>query len=248
MTSTTSLLWTCTSNNLNLSDTTVRLTSLDGANLVIAGGVLDPDTIYTFELTAVETSLNNTITGRSSMIIATNDPPSRGSCTTSSSIISYNESVTLSCYDWTDEATDFPLQYSFGYMTDQGLQTVIGFFQTAYEMSTLLPIGSSTSSSSSTTSSKSFTTQASSGDGGNSDTYVRPLYIDIMDKYGATTRVDLSVIVNPPSLDEINADPEGSLVNATQSLTNAISEAIAQADTNTFVSSVRNNSLDFLNL
>jgi hypothetical protein len=235
MTSTTQLLWSCTSNNLNLSDPSIRLTSIDAQNLVIAADVLDSDTIYTFELIAIETALNNTVRGRSSTIISTNAAPARGSCLASSSTISYDQSVTLSCYDWTDKSTDFPLQYSFGYMTDQGLQTVVGFFQTASEMSTLLPIGSSSSSSSSTSSS-SFSVQASSGTDGSGDDYVRPLYIDIMDKWGATTRVDLSVIVTPPLVNASN--PTGSLTQATESLSNAITEAVLQADASIFVSSM----------
>jgi hypothetical protein len=213
ITSTTTLLWSCTSGNLDLDDENVRLTPLTSANLVIAANVFLPGAVYTFELTAIDTTYSN-VTGRSSTRIVTNAAPVSGSCTPSSSSIPYNESVQISCYDWTDDSIDLPLTYTYGFITDEGLQTVIGFAQTSSSIRTMLPMGATTNN------------------------FVRSVYVEIADKYKAVTRVYINVTVTPPSLSEILADPTGSLTTATSVFTTSISDAVDSADSNLLVSSV----------
>jgi hypothetical protein len=178
---------------------------------------------YTFQLTAMDPTISNT-TGRASVQVVTNAPPSGGSC--SSSIASsyamganityaYNATIGLTCNDWTDDPTDFPLQYQFGVQTSTGVQVIVGFFQTAAQMSSLLPTGVSASG------------------------YINPLYVDIKDQYGASTRVTINnIAVTPPSSSVIIPDPVGSLTTATNSLLDSLNSSLSTSDSNAFVQNV----------
>jgi hypothetical protein len=140
ITSTTQLLWVCTSNNFDMSNSQLRLTPVTNADLVIAAGALDPGVTYTFELRAMDPTISNT-TGRASVLVETNAPPTGGSCSSAGDSVMFNETVGISCYDWIDSPSDFPLEYRFGMQTENGLEVVVGFFQTAAAMSSFLPPG-----------------------------------------------------------------------------------------------------------
>jgi hypothetical protein len=140
ITSTTQLLWVCTSNNFDMSNSELRLTPVTNADLVIAAGVLDPGVTYTFELRAMDPTISNT-TGRAAVLVETNSPPTGGSCSPAGDSVMFNETVGISCYDWIDSPSDFPLEYRFGMQTEKGLEVVVGFFQTAAAMNSFLPPG-----------------------------------------------------------------------------------------------------------
>jgi hypothetical protein len=71
-----------------------------------------------------------------------------------------------------------------------------------------------------------------------SKSFVNPLYVDIKDKFGASTRVTFGVAVTPPSTASVIVDPVGSLTTATTGLLSNLNAALTQSDSNAFVQTV----------
>jgi hypothetical protein len=71
-----------------------------------------------------------------------------------------------------------------------------------------------------------------------SKSFVNPLYVDIKDKYGASTRVTFGVAVTPPSPASVIEDPVGSLTTATTGLLSNLNTALSQSDSNAFVQTI----------
>ena len=129
-----SLLWTCESQNFNMSNRSLRRSSRTGYNLVIAPDALFPGLTYTFRLTATSASGG---VGQSSARIVANTPPALGSCSASpSSGTALQTRFRLGCSGWTDD--DVPLLYKFQ-VASTGLD-MCDFRQLEY-YDTLLPSG-----------------------------------------------------------------------------------------------------------
>ena len=201
-----------------MSDESLRLTPLNLQNLVIAANVLEPGVVYSFQLNAMDPA-RSLIMGTAAMTVETNAPPSGGTCVPASYDTNSTTELGISCYDWMDDPSDFPLQYSFGVLTDQGFEVTVGFFQDASSMVALLPAGSEDVQ------------------------YAQPLYVDIADNQGSTTRVTFSVAVFPVTV-TVTTSSNGSIdvtpniTTVTAGLLTSMYTAAAAHDINGFVQSV----------
>eukprot|EP01006_Ploeotia_vitrea_P041467 TRINITY_DN66533_c5_g3_i1.p1 TRINITY_DN66533_c5_g3~~TRINITY_DN66533_c5_g3_i1.p1 ORF type:complete len:1576 (+),score=688.91 TRINITY_DN66533_c5_g3_i1:275-4729(+) len=167
------LNWTCDSHALNLGDVkTVAATPRTNSLFVLRAGVLQPGTLYKFSFWA--TAKTTQATGRASISVITNAAPTSGACdVTPRSGVVFDTKFTLSCADWTDDAADLPLFYSFA-LKSASTTTQLRGFGTSSEMTTdaLQPGVNQT------------------------------LLATIRDRHGASTTVQFTVTVEKPKIAE----------------------------------------------
>jgi len=104
--------WSCTTENLDLTNPANLLTTNTESNLVIASGVLSQGVTYTFAVTV--TAIATGSFGKAVFTFQTNAAPALGSCTADppagDAILT---TFRLACDKWTDPEGDIPLQYKF---------------------------------------------------------------------------------------------------------------------------------------
>jgi hypothetical protein len=101
--------WSVISNNLDLSDSSLLLTTRTSKDLVLKAGAMQPGAQYDFELSVYA---ENTKPGKAYRSVLVNKAPTSGQCmATPSSGLAYNTSFTLQCSGWEDQ--DLPLKYEY---------------------------------------------------------------------------------------------------------------------------------------
>jgi hypothetical protein len=96
--------------NLDLTDSSLLLTTRTSKDLVLKKGAMQPGAQYDFELLVYADNLDKP--GKAYRTVVVNKAPNSGKCMASPSTgLAYNTSFTLQCLGWEDE--DVPLQYEF---------------------------------------------------------------------------------------------------------------------------------------
>ena len=136
--------WSLVDSSLELADLdldTQLFTDLSSQNLVLGPDVLLPGATYVFMLTVTVSEADYLDPGWAFVTVETNAPPALGSCTVDLALDALSTSV-LHCSGWTDSATDLPLQYRFGYISQEsGMLYYLTNFQSLPSATVLLPVG-----------------------------------------------------------------------------------------------------------
>jgi len=104
-----SYLWSTSSPLLNLSDPSVRRSSITGESLVLASNVLQPG--ETYEFSASVTDAEGEV-GSAYLTIIANSGPSQGTCySIPTSGVALTDTFRFACTGWSDE--DLPILYRF---------------------------------------------------------------------------------------------------------------------------------------
>jgi hypothetical protein len=102
--------WSVVGDNLNLSDSSLLLTTRTSKDLVLKAGVMQPGAQYEFALLVYA---DNTVKpGKAYRTVVVNKAPTSGQCRASPPTgLAYNTSFTLQCSGWEDQ--DLPLKYEY---------------------------------------------------------------------------------------------------------------------------------------
>jgi len=173
-----------TDTSFSLSYGTTTLTSLENSILVVAANALTPGQTYTFSLTA-ENRYGKTSTSYANVTAA--NPPSNGSlAVTPESGTTLSTSFEFLTSGWTDDPESYPLSFQFVYFLSTGAETRL---ESASSLAYLV-------------------------NGDACKNYTLPLGLEnknfslavgarVTDLIGASALVNTSIIVGPPSLDEV---------------------------------------------
>jgi hypothetical protein len=102
--------WIVISNNLDLMDSSLLLTTRMSKDLVLKAGALQPGAQYEFALLVYVDNLDKP--GKAYRTVVVNKAPTSGQCHSSPSTgLAYNTSFTLECSGWED--ADLPLRYEY---------------------------------------------------------------------------------------------------------------------------------------
>jgi hypothetical protein len=102
--------WSVLSNNLDLMDSSLLLTTRTSKDLVLKAGVMQPGAEYVFGL--VVYADNTDKPGQAYRTMVVNKAPTSGKCVVSPTTgLAYNTSFTLQCSGWED--ADLPLKYEY---------------------------------------------------------------------------------------------------------------------------------------
>jgi hypothetical protein len=102
--------WSVLSNNLDLTDSSLLLTTRTSKDLVLKAGVMQPGAQYEFGLLVYADSTEKP--GKAYRTVVVNKSPTSGKCLSSPLTgLAYNTSFTLQCSGWED--ADLPLKYEY---------------------------------------------------------------------------------------------------------------------------------------
>jgi hypothetical protein len=102
--------WSVLSNNLDLTDSSLLLTTRTSKNLVLKAGVMQPGAEYEFGLLVYADGTGKP--GKAYRTVVVNKAPTSGHCiATPPTGLAYNTSFTLQCSGWED--ADLPLKYEY---------------------------------------------------------------------------------------------------------------------------------------
>jgi hypothetical protein len=102
--------WSVLSNNLDLTDSSILLTTRTSKNLVLKAGVMQPGAQYEFLLLVYADDMGKP--GRAYRTVVVNKAPTSGQCMASPPTgVAYNTTFTLQCSGWED--LDLPLKYEY---------------------------------------------------------------------------------------------------------------------------------------
>jgi hypothetical protein len=102
--------WSVLSNNLDLTDSSLLLTTRTSKDLVLKAGVMQPGAQYEFGL--VVYADNTDKPGKAYRTMVVNKAPTSGQCKASPTTgLAYNTTFTLQCSGWED--ADLPLKYEY---------------------------------------------------------------------------------------------------------------------------------------
>jgi hypothetical protein len=102
--------WSVLSNNLDLADSSLLLTTRTSKDLVLKAGVMQPGALYEFGLLVYADNAGKP--GKAYKTVVVNKAPTGGKCVSSPLTgLAYNTSFTLQCSGWED--ADLPLKYEY---------------------------------------------------------------------------------------------------------------------------------------
>jgi hypothetical protein len=130
--------WNVIGNNLDLSDSSLLLTTRTSKDLVLKGGALQPGAQYEFELLVFAENVAKP--GRAYRTVVVNKKPTSGRCVASPPTgLAHNTSFTLQCSGWEDE--DLPLKYEYKITRRSGANMNLQVAEGSNKVETLLDPG-----------------------------------------------------------------------------------------------------------
>jgi hypothetical protein len=130
--------WNVIGNNLDLSDSSLLLTTRTSKDLVLKAGALQPGAQYEFELLVY--AENMALPGKAYKNVVVNKRPTSGKCFASPPTgLAHNTSFTLQCSGWEDE--DLPLTYEYKMMRRSGANMNLQVAEGSNKVETLLDPG-----------------------------------------------------------------------------------------------------------